>query len=169
MANIDLSNEPQRAAISFQQYRSMGSGRSLSGLLEYYRSHPEVTPPVRTLQTLKRYSAKYQWQQRISDFEASIAEENLNTEIAQRKQEFLTQAKNFSDYHRSHGKLAFAAANRALSKIEEFLVNNDDCCKSLDDALKLAQIVRAFSPLSELWARSLGIDRMISTLTDDDG
>ena len=168
MTTIDLSNEPQRAARCFQDYRSMGSGRSLSGLLDYYLSNPNSSPPVKTLQTLKRYSSAYSWQERIRQYEDAIANENLNTEIQQRKQEFLTQAKNFSDYHRQHGKLAFSAATRALSKIEDFLIKNNDCCNSLDDAVKLSQIVKALTPLSELWARALGIDRMLSKMTDND-
>ena len=166
MTTIDLSNESQRAARCFEDYRSMGKNRSLSGLLDYYLSNPNSSP-VKTLQTLKRYSSRYSWQERVKQYEEALATEILDSEIEQRKKEFQERVLEFSRFHQQHGRLAFAAATRALDRIEAFLSKKQDCCPDLDSAVKLATIVRSLTPLSEMWAKAIGVDQLLSRMAEN--
>lgn len=59
-----LPNEPADAFAAFNDYCRMGEGRTLRGL---HQSATKVTP----IDTLKRWSAKYNWQERVKEFDAN--------------------------------------------------------------------------------------------------
>ncbi len=61
--------ETPRAAQAFQDYVAIGPARSLSRLIElYHDTHQSATkpPPTKRLDTLKEWSTKYGWQDRIA-------------------------------------------------------------------------------------------------------
>ena len=59
-----LPNEPADAFAAFNDYCRMGESRTLRGL---HQSATKVTP----IDTLKRWSAKYNWQERVKEFDAN--------------------------------------------------------------------------------------------------
>lgn len=66
--------EKPEAARAFEDYYAMGEGRSLSALAARYRSVTEPCPTKR-LPTLKEWSARFGWQQRVKDRDAEDAAE----------------------------------------------------------------------------------------------
>lgn len=61
--------ETPRAAEAFADYVSLGPSRSLQKLVDFYRATPQSStkpPPTRHLDTLKDWSVKHGWQDRIA-------------------------------------------------------------------------------------------------------
>lgn len=57
--------ETPKALQAFEDYYAMGSARSLSKLLVRYKKRKD--PPTRRMTTLKQWSTKHGWQERIKD------------------------------------------------------------------------------------------------------
>jgi hypothetical protein len=68
--------ETARAKAAFNDYLTLGPGRSLEKLLERYRTVPN--PPTTRLPTLKGWSARFGWQERL----AEIAERERQAIVA---------------------------------------------------------------------------------------
>lgn len=66
--------EKPEAARAFEDYYALGEGRSLSRLAAMYRASTEPAP-TRHIRTLKDWSTRHGWQQRIKDRDAEDAEE----------------------------------------------------------------------------------------------
>lgn len=66
--------ETLKANAALNDYALLGSGRSLSKLVEVYRSRPEGGPTTK-LSTLKDWSGKYDWQARIARYDAAVQAE----------------------------------------------------------------------------------------------
>lgn len=64
------------AEAAFNDYVGLGDGRSLRKLHARYQDDPNPTPTKR-LKTLKEWSARYGWQDRIRQAETDAAEEKL--------------------------------------------------------------------------------------------
>ena len=64
------------AEAAFNDYVGLGDGRSLRKLHARYQDDPNPTPTKR-LKTLKEWSARYGWQDRIRQAETEAAEEKL--------------------------------------------------------------------------------------------
>jgi len=61
--------ESRKAIIACNDYLRMGPGRSLAKLCVRYRAATEL-PPTKRLKTLKDWSRRYGWQERVSAYEA---------------------------------------------------------------------------------------------------
>ena len=66
--------EKPEAARAFEDYYALGEGRSLARLAAMYRASSNPAP-TRHIRTLKDWSARHGWQQRIKDRDAEDAEE----------------------------------------------------------------------------------------------
>lgn len=68
-------SEPAQALRAYQDYRDMLPPRSFERLIESYRTRnpDDPTPPTMRLASLKKWSARYHWQERIAQHEAEIA------------------------------------------------------------------------------------------------
>ncbi len=68
--------ETQRAKQAFEDYFSMGPGRSLRLLYKQYRVHKDsaTRPPSRRLATIKQWSSEHNWQARVGEREQELAE-----------------------------------------------------------------------------------------------
>lgn len=68
--------ETIRAKQSFEDYFNLGPGRSLKALAGQYRNQAEtkLRPPTLRLATLKEWSTKHGWQERVARRNAEISE-----------------------------------------------------------------------------------------------
>lgn len=72
-------DEPSAAHTALCDYAALGPGRSLSALVEGYRSstQPAPKPPTRQLTRLKQWSIAYAWQERVAAYDAQQAAARL--------------------------------------------------------------------------------------------
>jgi len=66
-------HETNRARQAFEDYFNMGPGRSLESLLRRYQVATEALPPTKRIATLKDWSRKHDWQNRVLQRETEIA------------------------------------------------------------------------------------------------
>lgn len=66
--------ETIKAKQAFEDYYNMGPGRSLAELFRVYRKRPKGKAPTQRLATIKTWSSKYNWQERVVDRDAEIAQ-----------------------------------------------------------------------------------------------
>lgn len=78
--------EKPEAARAFEDYYALGEGRSLARLAAMYRASSNPAP-TRHIRTLKDWSARHGWQQRIKDRDAEDAEE-VRKQLRQRTAKF---------------------------------------------------------------------------------
>lgn len=81
--------ESLRAVQACNDYMRLGPGRSLSSLLALYAKSDQLIPPTQSMGALKRWSAKYTWQERAGSYDAQteeskniIATERMKTGLA---------------------------------------------------------------------------------------
>ena len=65
-------NESDRAVQACNDYLRLGAGRSLRKLAEKYAKTRKSTPPTDSLDTLKVWSADFEWQQRASLYDGEL-------------------------------------------------------------------------------------------------
>lgn len=70
-----VPGESRRANAALRDYVAMGGGRSLSKLLNQYRSSTPQQPPTKHQNTLKTWSARWQWQARLAAWEEAMQAE----------------------------------------------------------------------------------------------
>lgn len=73
MASKPPQHETPRAAAAYDAYAAMGPSRSLAKLFEATHQNGAKTGP--TLNTLKEWSAAFDWQARVKEHDAAIAAE----------------------------------------------------------------------------------------------
>lgn len=74
----------------FNIYYSLGDKRSLEKLFEKLKNEPQYTENIPSLQTLKSWSKKFNWQERIQQRDAEISkglEKKINQDIVNEKAE----------------------------------------------------------------------------------
>ena len=76
--------DPAAHQRALADYLAQTPPRSLERLVERYRSGTEVGPPTRRLGTLKEWSRRYGWQERVREHEAQIAREAADRLRAER-------------------------------------------------------------------------------------
>lgn len=64
---------------AFAAYMALGSGRSLSRLLKWYRVQTDVVPPASS--TLKRWSTRDEWQSRAREHDLAVQAETSRRAI----------------------------------------------------------------------------------------
>lgn len=74
--------ETDRAVLACNDYLRMGPGRSLANLLERYQSGTE-SAPTRRLTTLKDWSRKYGWKERVVAYDATQEERKNEARAAE--------------------------------------------------------------------------------------
>ena len=73
--------ETNKARSAFEDYYLMGPRRSIEKLLVQYHTYPEASP-TRHIATLKKWSAKHGWQERVRQRDQEIADAVMNKIIA---------------------------------------------------------------------------------------
>lgn len=68
------SAESDKAVQACNDWLRLGSGRSLTELIEKYTDSPQKAPPTTSLDTLKGWSSKFKWAARAAEFDASWEE-----------------------------------------------------------------------------------------------
>lgn len=64
------SGESDNAVVACNDWLRMGTGRTLSRLLSKYAEIRHITPPTTSSDTLKNWSARFDWQARAVEFDA---------------------------------------------------------------------------------------------------
>lgn len=85
------TKESPQALQAFHDYADMGPGRSIRALSERYQN--EINPPTRRLPTLLNWSRDFDWQTRLMDREARIAE-RAEAAVATEREEWKRQRLN---------------------------------------------------------------------------
>lgn len=78
--------ETAKAKKAFVDYYNLGPGRSLRILFEQYRTAPKAEVPTRRMATIRNWSSKHGWQERVIERDAEIAQAQFE-EIKQRATE----------------------------------------------------------------------------------
>lgn len=97
LAGEPLSGETKRALLACNDYLRMGPGRSLAKLLNHYQAGSE-TPPSKRLNTLKGWSAAFDWQARAVSYDTAI--ERRKTEQVEARRRFAMEHGFALDYER---------------------------------------------------------------------
>lgn len=71
LAGARQNGETDAAAIACNDWLRMGPGRSLPALAKKYAEFHQGTPPTTSLDTLKRWSSKFDWATRAVEFDAN--------------------------------------------------------------------------------------------------
>ncbi|MDS3860993.1 hypothetical protein RIF25_09245 [Thermosynechococcaceae cyanobacterium BACA0444] len=151
-----LEHEPQKAYGYFMAYRSLGLGRSLTGLLQAIRDNT-VLLPEKNLSTLKRYFAQFDWQSRAKAWDDFQAELRLEIEIIESARHHREQSSQFRDTFNHLGKKQVALGNKMLSESERLLpISPSESC-----ALAKAATTLIGMPGADAWAKSLAIDKLL--------
>lgn len=153
--------ETTKAYSAFCIYRDMGANRSLESTAQTLS---------KSVQPIKTWSVKWEWVKRAEAWD--IEQDFLRQKeaiVANRKQ----YKKNLAEFQKNHlavGRAAFKAAATATRQILEF-VEKSESISSWDDANKAANIIRSLSPIADLWAKALAVDRLLERLElgEDDG
>lgn len=72
LAGERKDNESDRAVQACNDYLRLGAGRSLRKLAQKYAKTRQSTPPTDSIETLKVWSADYEWKQRSSQYDAEL-------------------------------------------------------------------------------------------------
>lgn len=72
-----LPDEPAGAYRALVDYIALGQSRSFDALAEQYRSDHSTDPPTRRRNTLATWSTRYDWQDRIADYDEQLAAAEL--------------------------------------------------------------------------------------------
>lgn len=97
VAGEKKSGESSKAIQAANDYCRMGAGRSLSGLLSQYREMPEKSAPTVSINTLQKWSQRFDWQERAEQYDAAIeaekqaAEKERQREIAERRKAIMEE------------------------------------------------------------------------------
>lgn len=75
LAGQRQSGERLTAVQACNDWLRLGRGRSLPGLLETYTTLLQDTPPTRSIDTLKRWSSRYSWQERAEEYDALLEQQ----------------------------------------------------------------------------------------------
>lgn len=78
--------ETKNATIACNDYLRMGPRRSLTALLQRYREIPRDTAPTQSLNTLQKWSQRYNWQVRTELYDAQLEAEKNAREAARRRE-----------------------------------------------------------------------------------
>lgn len=84
LAGEITEGESSNAIVACNDYLRMGIGRSLAKLCERYQGGAEV-PPTRRLNTLKKWSGDFGWQERATEYDKAIDAEVTVRSDARRK------------------------------------------------------------------------------------
>lgn len=82
IAGRKFPRESGRAVVACNDYLRLGAGRSLRRLLDKYNAGDPDAAPVRSLDTLNRWSGRFNWQERAAEYDAYI--ERMKTEEHER-------------------------------------------------------------------------------------
>ena len=125
--------EPANSLQAFEDYFDLGEARSLEALTELYQSRTEAAP-TRQLTTLKQWSRRFGWQERVRN---RVREKNEATWAAIKSDVATERAK------------AYRRLNKALLSIEKQLDSGvpADVAKLTDNQKQLFQLLEA--PLVE--------------------
>lgn len=78
--------ETQKAYTAFLDYCRMGAGRSLRALVQLYREPDAENPPTKHDATVFGWSSRYQWQDRVAEYDKAIAKDREGR-LAEKRQE----------------------------------------------------------------------------------
>ena len=101
-----LRGETRKANQALRDYCHLGPGRSLSALRKLYQDYTDQIPPTRSMATLKVWSGRYHWQDRMKAWEA---------------QEHLKDAQAWDERRKQFREKAYELSWEALQKFADML------------------------------------------------
>jgi hypothetical protein len=153
-----LPGETAKAYAAFSLYRDMGIERSVDAVSKVLGKSTVF---------LCRWSSKYEWVERAEAWDIDQDYERQKEAIAAKREEYRRNLAEFQKNHLAVGKMAFKATKDATKQIMDFVETNQ-VIKTLDDANKMANVIKGLSVLSEFWGRALAVDRLLERLESDD-
>jgi len=160
-------HETPKARQAFTDYVNMGPNRSLKTLSERYQGNPEGSP-TKSLRRLKNWSIAFHWQEKLQEHEKTVSDTALEATITARKKEYEHALQEFSHHYKSAGRESFASSAIAIQEIRVFLNKEDFKINNLSEAVQLSQLLRNLQPFADYWAKSLGVDRMLEKMSEND-
>ena len=88
LAGAQQNRESKNAILACNEWLRLGPGRTLPRLLERFIESKGESPPTRFLGTLRQWSARYNWEERAQEWDAS-AEERKNAAYREAMEEGL--------------------------------------------------------------------------------
>lgn len=157
-----LAFESEKAYEAFFTYCQLGTGRSMAKVCEVLNKRHQL---------IGRWSKEYSWQDRVVDWDIE-QQRILQLKIAQERWETHERdLKEFRNHHLAIAKQAFNASVIATRKVTEYLEKKEKDPKfprDTNEAVATVGIIKGLMPLSELWAKALGIDKLLVQLQEEE-
>lgn len=156
-----LPDETAKAYEAFSVYRDMGMERTKEAVSEKLSKSGTL---------IRRWASKYNWDDRVLDWDAEQDLLRQKEAIAARRKEHRENLKQFGQNHAQLGKQAFKAAALGTQALVRFMEKNPEV-ESIAEGAQLAGIVKTIIPIADFWAKGLAVDRLLEKLgidNDDD-
>jgi hypothetical protein len=125
-----IADESGPAYVALSAYAALGPGRSLEKLIAAWtRTGGESAPPTRRLNTLKTWSTRYAWQERVTQYDAELAALRL----AEEQRRWTERAERFREE-------SYQLATMGLERVRELLSQPHEGA-TLRDAAALMRVV----------------------------
>ena len=147
-----IPGETPKAYGAFVQYAQMGPERSLARLTA---ALGKTTVKQRQFEA---WSVRWQWQRRVTGYDDTIAADAARAHAKRYREELEDHRKRYG----SVGKALYSVSLQLLSKLNE----QKDDLELTPNAL--AVVARALIVAGDLEAHALGIDRLLSRLSEEE-
>lgn len=147
----------------------MAGGRSFANLLTQYSHQPPTSPPPTTkLNTLKYWSDRHNWQERVKAWDAYQDILHLEEEKEASRRQHRDRIEEFRRSHESAG----IGAHQSVMLATKILRNQlKRLSEDPNPDIKTAEVIRLMSAIASLgqhasdqWAKAIGIDGLLEVL-----
>ena len=157
-----LAVESEKAFEAFRTYCELGTARSMVKAAQLLG---------KSYQQMSRWSNNYNWQNRVEEWDMEQQRILQLRMVQERWETHERDLKEFRNHHLSIAKQAFKASVIATRKVTEYLEKKEKDSKfpkDTNEAVATVGIIKGLMPLSELWAKALGIDKLLVQLQEEE-
>lgn len=138
--------ETQKAYAAFLDYCRMGAGRSLRALVQTYREPDAENPPTKHDATVFGWSSRFQWQERIGEYDQQIAQDR-ESRLAEKRAEI--EDAELADYERE--------LNEWRRRVDLLMLASDGM-----NTFELAALFKLRKEIADLGRRAVGMPDKIT-------
>lgn len=155
--------------VAFCNYLELGSDRTIDALHRIYTGE-SMDPATKSFSTLKNWGVEKNWVERAKSYDAEQGKKLIEAMGDRQHEESLQHIKEFTKAHASAGRGGMDIILRLKKKISEFIQTPEAEVNNWADAARAARIIAALeSPSSELWAKAIGVDKILDQIESLDG
>jgi len=124
-----LSNETDKAWQAFQDFRDMGTTRTIADLQRKYAGisrEKKGIVPTDSYKTLEGWAGRFNWSARVKDWDANEEKRRLEHLNAEKKEKWIKDAEAYRERNQRFGAAAFTTAIQCLNEATIALTHNPD-------------------------------------------